>query len=100
MAGRAVETLREIGRLTGELSAIGNKISITNNNVAIFSDDPKFIELQTGLLAIARAHPGARADIIALLRGLDARPAVTKPNGAAHPPMIEGVLADGAQHGT
>lgn len=87
LAGRAVEVLREIGRLTGELSKLGSSISITNN-VAIFSD-PKFIELQAGLLTIARSHPGARADIIALLRGLDAGPSMSTPN-STHPPMIEG----------
>ena len=83
LSGRLVEVLREIGKITGEIERLNPSVSITNT-VAIFSD-PKFLELQSGLLAIARAHPGARADIIALLRGLDARPAMPKPNGA-HPP--------------
>src|SRR5580658_1403267 len=87
LAGRSIEVLREIGRLTGELSKIGSAISITNN-VAIFND-PKFIELQAGLLAIARAHPDARADIVALLCTLDSRPVLSRPNGA-QPQMIEG----------
>ncbi len=56
-------------------------------NIAIMSD-PRMIELQSGLLQIARAHPGARQDIIGLLRNLDAAPAMPAPNGA-HPPMIE-----------
>ena len=81
LSGRLVEVLREIGKITGEIERLNPSVSITNN-VAIFSD-PKFLELQSGLLTIARTHPGARADIIALLRGLDARPA--RPNGA-HPP--------------
>jgi hypothetical protein len=90
LAGRAIEVLREVGRLTGELSAIGNKVNIVNN-VAIFGD-PRFIELQAGLIALARSHPDARADIVALLRRLDEQPQPTsaKPNGAHHPPMIEG----------
>jgi hypothetical protein len=86
LAGRATDVLRQIGQVTGELSKLGG-ITITNN-VAIFSD-PKFLELQAGLLTIARSHPGARADIIALLRGLDAQPSSPKPNGA-HALMIEG----------
>jgi hypothetical protein len=90
LSGRLVEVLREIGKITGEIERLNPSVSIMNNvaNVAIFSD-PKFLELQSGLLTIARSHPGARADIIALLRGLDARPATIRPNGA-HPPMIEG----------
>jgi tRNA A-37 threonylcarbamoyl transferase component Bud32 len=87
LAGRSIEVLREIGRLTGELSKIGSAIS-TTNNIAILND-PKFIELQAGLLAIARSHPDARADIVALLRTLDSRPVPSRPNGA-HPQMIEG----------
>jgi hypothetical protein len=91
LAGRAVETLKEIGRLTGELSAIGNKINIVTNNVAILGD-PRFLELQTGLIALARSHPDARADIVALLRGFDEHPksTVARPNGAHGPMMIEG----------
>ena len=79
LAGRAVEVLKEIGRLSGELTRIGSTISITNN-VAVFAD-PKFIELQTGLLTIARQHPAARADIISLLRNMES-PTTAKRNGA------------------
>ena len=87
LSGRLVEVLREIGKITGEIERLNPSVSVTTN-IAIFRD-PKFLELQSGLLTIARSHPGARADIIALLRDLDARPAMSKPNGA-HPPMIEG----------
>jgi hypothetical protein len=87
LSGRLVEVLREIGKITGEIERLNPAVSITNN-VAVFND-PKFLGLQAGLLAIARAHPAARADIVALLRGLDAPPEVGKSNGA-HPPMIEG----------
>ena len=86
LSGRLVEVLREIGKITGEIERLNPSVSITNN--VIFSD-PKFLELQSGLLRIARSHPGARSDIIGLLRSLDSRPAVLKSNGA-HPPMIEG----------
>ena len=43
------------------------------------------VELQAGLLAIARAHPDARAAIVSLLRGLDARPEAP----SVTPPIIE-----------
>ena len=80
VAGRLLESLREIGRLTGEMREISG-ISITNNTLNIVGS-PEFQALSEGLLAIARTHPSARADIVALLRGLDARPALPKPNGA------------------
>jgi hypothetical protein len=49
------------------------------------------IELQSGLLSIARKHPAARGDLVALLRGLDAA-APSRPL----PPLIEGEAVDAA----
>jgi hypothetical protein len=73
VAGRLLESLREIGRLTGELRQVSG-ISITNNTLNLIGS-PEFAALSEGLLTIARAHPEARADIVALLRGLDEAPA-------------------------
>ncbi len=83
LSGRLVEVLKEIGKLTGEIERLNPSISITNN-LAIMSD-PRMIELQSGLLTIARTHAGARGDIIALLRGLDSEPGANR----AKMPMIE-----------
>jgi hypothetical protein len=88
LSGRLVEVLKEIGKLTGEIERLNPGINVTTN-IAVGSD-PRMLELQTGLLMIARAHPAARADIVALLRDLDSRPAMARPNGAALPKMIEG----------
>ena len=88
LSGRLVEVLREIGRITGEVERLGGAGVTINNTVAIMSD-PRMIELQQGLLRIAREHPDARPTIVALLRGLDADPGPAR--GA---PMIEG----GARH--
>jgi hypothetical protein len=63
LSGRLIETLREIGKLTGEIDRLNPSINVTTN-VAIMSD-PRMIELQSGLLTIARAHNAARGDIIA-----------------------------------
>ena len=93
LSGRLVEVLKEIGKLTGEIERLNPSVSITNN-VAIFND-PTFLELQAGLLAIARTHPAARPDIIALLRSLDAASSLPKPRGA-QPPMIECEATDAA----
>jgi len=88
ISGRLVEVLREIGKITGEVERLNPSSVNVVTNVAVMTDQ-RMIELQSGLLTIARTHPEARADIVALLRGLDSRPAMAKPNGAGHPPMIE-----------
>lgn len=112
LSGRLVEVLREIGKITGEIERLNPGVNVTTN-IAIMSD-PRMIELQSGLLSIARAHPAARSDIVALLRGLDTRtgglagglpapsgrmepqtPAYGLPGqsgAASEPPMIEGAL--------
>jgi hypothetical protein len=89
IAGKLLESLRELGKLTGELRSISG-INITNNHLTLVAS-PEFKALADGLLTIARRHPEAKGDIINLLRGLDdaerAEPH-PKPNGA-HPPMME-----------
>ena len=90
VAGRLLEALRELGRLSGELRQLSG-LTINQNQINIIAS-PQFIALQEGLLKVARAHPEARGDIVLLLRSLDATPApvALKPNGAAAPVMIEG----------
>jgi hypothetical protein len=91
VAGRLLESLRELGRLTGELREVSG-ITV-HHNVLNFFASPEFTALQEGLLRVARVHPEARGDIVALLRSLDAEPGAPalKPNGAEHaPPFIEG----------
>jgi hypothetical protein len=74
LSGRLVECLKEIGKLTGEIERLNPQIAI-QNNIAIMAE-PKMVELQAGLLALARAHgPAVRSDVIELLRRLDAAPA-------------------------
>jgi hypothetical protein len=80
VAGRLLESLREIGRLTGELRQLSG-VTINNNTVNVFSS-AEFLALQEGLLQIARRHPEAKSDIVGLLRSLD-------PTTAPPPPMIE-----------
>jgi hypothetical protein len=75
VAGRLLESLREIGRLTGELRQLSG-VTINNNTLNIVSN-PQFLTLQEGLLTIARRHPEAKSDIVGLLRNLD--PTTTEP---------------------
>ena len=87
IAGRLLASLQELGRLTGELRTISG---ITVNNTINLIGSPEFLTLSAGLMNLARAHPQAKPDIIALLRQLDSEPAIPKPNGAGQPMMIEG----------
>jgi hypothetical protein len=91
IASKLLDSLRELGKLTGELRQLSG-ISVTNN-VVNFIGSPEFGALSEGLLSLARRHPEAKADIVALLREIDAGPP-PKPNGAHRPMMmIEGELA-------
>jgi hypothetical protein len=86
LAGKLLDALREYGKLTGELRVLSG-ITVNNNTVNMFAT-PEFGRLQDGLLRIARAHPEARVEIVKLLRGLEAGPAVPEPTGD-HPLLIE-----------
>jgi hypothetical protein len=88
VAGKLLESLREYAKLTGELRQVAG-ITVTNNTLNIIGS-PEFDAVSKGLLNIARTHPAARADIVALLRGLDDAPSLPKPNGA----MPAGVLIE------
>jgi hypothetical protein len=74
IAGRLLENLRDLARLTGELRELSGLTINQTTNVAIMSD-PRMLELQSGLLDLCRRHPQARPDIVGLLRRLDGAPA-------------------------
>jgi len=90
LAARIIDVLREIAKVTGQVSTFANSTIINvQNNVAVLNSAP-FAELQAGLLRVCAAHPEARADIVALFRELDAKfaasPAVADatPEARAH----------------
>lgn len=87
LAGRLLESLRELGKVTGELRVLSG-INVTNNTINL-TTSPQFSALQDGLLRIARAHPAARLEIIALLQVLDEQPAPSA-NGMQVPVLLEG----------
>jgi hypothetical protein len=91
VAGRLLECLREVGRLTGQLRDASATTINNSLNVNVIAS-PEFVALQSGLLQIARQHPGARGDIVALLRSLDAAPSAPH----ASRPMIECEAVDAA----
>jgi transposase-like protein len=86
VAGRLLESLRELGKLTGELRQLSG---VTVHNTLNLVTSPQFLALQDGLLRVARAHPEAKADIVAVLRGLD-EPPLSAVNGSHAPVLIEG----------
>lgn len=83
--------LKAIGAITGEIERLNPSISITNN-LAIMGD-PRMIELQDGLLGVARRVPEARGPIVELLRKLD-QPEPSSPARTA-PALIEGEVVAG-----
>ncbi len=72
LSQRALHTLREIGKLTGQISTLAGSTIVTVNNNIIATSAP-FVDLQAGLMRISARHPEARADILALLHDLDAK---------------------------
>lgn len=74
LAGRLLEALREIGKLTGELmkGAGGVSTTITNNNTLVMNS-PLFADLQTALIRCLAPFPDARSAVVAALRELEMR---------------------------
>jgi hypothetical protein len=81
LAGRATEVLREIGKVTGELSAIGS-LTVNNINNVAFVNSPTFARLEEMLIARLQAYPDALRAVVAGLRGLEGHDA----SGVAGPP--------------
>ncbi|TNC07101.1 hypothetical protein FF100_33550 [Methylobacterium terricola] len=84
LGSKVLEVLQEIGKLTGEIRRLNPGITITNTVVTLF-ETPGFVAFADGLLRVARDHPEAKADILALLRQMEAGP-------APEPPTIEGTV--------
>lgn len=78
IAGRLLEVLREIGKLTGELRQLATGGVTINNNLAIMNN-PAVAELQAVIIRELAPFPEARAAVVAGLRRFEGRAA----------PMIE-----------
>jgi hypothetical protein len=89
LSGRAIEVLREIGKITGEISRVVPYTQINNN--AIFINSPVFVELQAMLIDRLATFPEALAAVIEGLRELEGRAA---PDG----PVIEQGRLLGAEY--
>ena len=73
VAGRLLETLRDMGKLTGELREYGaTSISITNNH-AVVMNSPIIAEIQAEIIDALAPFQEAREAVIARLISLDER---------------------------
>lgn len=82
LAGRAVEALTTIAKLSGELSDLRN---LTVNNSVTFINSPAFAKLEAMLLDRLTAHPAALAAVVDGLRELEQEDEAAD---ARRPPMI------------
>jgi hypothetical protein len=81
LAGRAIECLRELGKLTGEIS---NLTSYTvNNNTAVFVNSPEYAALETMLIERLAKYPDALSAVVDGLRQLEDSSSV--PEGRRQP---------------
>jgi hypothetical protein len=64
-------SLRELGRITGEIRAMSTGISIVNNTLNV-SAAAEFPVLEEGLRKVIQRHPDARDDILELMTVLEA----------------------------
>jgi hypothetical protein len=90
-AGRLLQCLSEIGRITGELGRISNGGVTVTNNVMVLNS-PAFSQLQTVILRALAPHPAARADVIFALRQLESE------HEAQAKPALESRLIEGNAH--
>jgi hypothetical protein len=87
LSGRAIECLKELGRITGEIS---NLTAFTvNNNTAVFVNSPQFAQLETMLIERLAKYPDALAAVVDGLRELEGKAA---PEG--HLPALPGPMMD------
>jgi hypothetical protein len=70
MASRLLETLRQIGNLTGEMARLAPGMTI--NNTAVFINSPQFAELHSMLIRKLRGYPEALAAVLGGQRELEA----------------------------
>ncbi|TGP55770.1 hypothetical protein EN868_11650 [Mesorhizobium sp. M2D.F.Ca.ET.225.01.1.1] len=89
VSGKALDCLREIGKLTGELKDIGSR-SVTVNQQFNFLASPAFAELQQTLIRALQPYPQALAAVVGALQEIEATPdpeaykAIALPKGEYH----------------
>lgn len=72
VSGKAIDCLREIGKLTGELKTLGGSTVI--NQQFNFAASPAFAELQQTLIRALQPFPQALAAVVSALQEIEAAP--------------------------
>jgi hypothetical protein len=69
LSGRAIECLKELGRITGEISNLTSFTTV--NNTAIIFNSPAYAALESMLVEKLAPHPAALAAVVDGLRQLE-----------------------------
>lgn len=78
LSGRAIECLKELGRVTGEISNIATSFTVNNNTVQ-FIGSPEFSRLESMLIEKLAPFPAALAAVVDGLRELDGKTVLEGP---------------------
>lgn len=94
-----LRVLRQLGTASGEIQAAASSIININSTTNILASQP-FLDLQAGLLDVARKHPEARDAILALINRLDQKysPAPAPGPSVALPALIDVTPHNGGAH--
>lgn len=95
IAGRVLETLREIGKLTGEIQRISG-VTINNDNRSIILQSPVVAEIEAALITTLAPYPAARAAVVAALRKIEGGTASPVAVAAGAPQIIDAMVTDAA----
>jgi hypothetical protein len=86
ISGPLLQTLKALGRVTGEINTLASNTIVNVTNNAVILNSAPVADIQAGLLEVCARHPDARADIVELFRRLDEKYAQ---KALAAPPMRE-----------
>jgi hypothetical protein len=88
LAGKAIDALREIAKLTGELSQLSS-LHVTNNTSIAYVNSPAFARLEEMLLDRLRAYPDALRAVVEGLRQLQGDEGASDGEGRPGPPLLD-----------
>jgi hypothetical protein len=91
VARALTNTLEAIAKVTGEIGELARSTININGNVSILTDSPAFAKVQAAMLKALAPHPGARADVVLALRGIDEAAAPAPAAGPAPGRIIDHV---------
>jgi hypothetical protein len=92
VCGQLTRTLEVYAKVTGEIADLARSQTFNiTSNVAVLTEHPAFLRVQTALLRALGPHPAARADVVAALQALDSEDA---PRATAQIPSAVGAVIE------